>query len=1212
MLAEKLICDRYVLEEKLGSGTLGDIYRATDTQTNRAVAVRLVTEVHDPLALATYYRQWAIQAGLRHENVGQILDIGEANEDDRRYPVVVTPLCDGTPLCDLFLQPLSNSSPKQWLKAIHRAALGVHKAHERGLIHGGLHSGNVLAGRDGSVRVVDFGNGGVLNRKDGIPTDIAALAAMCFEALTGAEPPSDPTAGESALGRAPAATSEINRIIAGTLWPGATPLFASAQEFADALSSALSEEGDGLEAAESPAPAIAESAAREEQTSSAPPAEVPDSTATDEPVAAGLKGLGQRMGAAENPIADAQRQAAQAADLGEAVSLLQDAAAANPDSPKLRRLITLYREKLDVVAEVLTRTEQLEAEGKFDQAAEQRELLQSIHPAYHPDVPPVGSRPEALPLAQDAVNESKLIETADLPDLSSISVELARESQPTVEAAPAPEPATPQPVEEPAPRATERILPPVVAGVAEAPERHSTPAEPPVAAQPIEPVEPAETTPTEPTPSVQPQRSLPLNKAAGVIVPRVASLSASVRSHLQQLSAATRNETTSETEDEIAEPEEKKPATPRPKWMYIAAASVTAVLAIGLFFLFSGPGGAAAADVRQAEIRAYPPAAEILIDGEPCGTGECSAALEVGSHRATARLAGFEQEFQMFEIDNPAKGASAKDAPAQRIELYLTALFPSLDVETDLASGTVFLDDVEIGKIEDGAFSLRELPDGEHTVRVRSGAVEATLTFASAAGSAPLVKSLESREAKVLAASSLASVATFWTSAENVAVSVDGEDKGLSSAAGLAVEGLQEGPHNVDGTGSAASFRADNQPRLALALNTDRNVGGLRIVTGQDGATVYLNDKAYRRKTSQGSLLVFLYPGSYRVRVEKPGFIASAEYTADVRKGARAQVDAELQPQPQLATLSIQGAPSGAQVRIDGEVLGETSGAGSFTYGAVRAGERVVQIAKAGYRTRTEQLQFSIGKDTSLDGSLVRSNGGLTVSVTPANATPLLVVRNSQGNIVQLENGRASLPEGGYRIEASANGFRSVTSDVRVVGGETVVAEIRFESSAPAKPAGPQDLMSTLAGDPAWSKQGDRLVRRGGNVILLPATGAGKYRFAVNIERGRRLQWMVNYADESNYAWFQVGRDNFIRTVVAQGQRSKPVEVAHQLPDFRAVVIEIEVADNEIVHRLQRGGEWIELDRWKFTGANFAKGQFGFRLPGRDELSVSSLGFTPR
>ena len=128
MLGEKLLCDRYVLEEKLGSGSLGDIYRATDTRSNRPVAVRLVTEVQDPLALATYYRQWAIQAGIHHENVGVILDISEAMEDEERYPVVVTPLIEGTALRDLFVQPLRNSDPKDWLAAITKAAWGLQAA----------------------------------------------------------------------------------------------------------------------------------------------------------------------------------------------------------------------------------------------------------------------------------------------------------------------------------------------------------------------------------------------------------------------------------------------------------------------------------------------------------------------------------------------------------------------------------------------------------------------------------------------------------------------------------------------------------------------------------------------------------------------------------------------------------------------------------------------------------------------------------------------------------------------------------------------------------------------------------------------------------------------------------------------------------------------------------------------------------------------------
>src|SRR5690606_25859547 len=137
--------------------------------------------------------------------------------------------------------------------------------------------------------------------------------------------------------------------------------------------------------------------------------------------------------------------------------------------------------------------------------------------------------------------------------------------------------------------------------------------------------------------------------AAETVAPQTGSLSASVRSHLQQLSAAPRKaEPAPQLQDEIVEdePEEKKPAPPRLKWMYVAAASIAALFLLGLALYF-GSGGGPAVDVRQAEIRAFPPEAEILIDGEPCGVGECSAALEIGSHRATARLAGFEQEFQM-------------------------------------------------------------------------------------------------------------------------------------------------------------------------------------------------------------------------------------------------------------------------------------------------------------------------------------------------------------------------------------------------------------------------------------------------------------------------------------------------------------------------------------------------------------------------------------
>jgi hypothetical protein len=1225
VLGEKLLCDRYVLEEKLGSGALGDLYRATDTQSNRAVAVRLVTEIGDPLALSAFYRQWAIQAGLRHDNVGAILDITEVIEDNERFPVIVTPLIEGTALCDLFVQPLSGSDPRDWLACVESAAWGIQAAHERGLFHGRLHSGNVLVERGGGVRVVDFGTSNAADPATGVRRDIEGLGAISFEAMTSAEAPTDRATGEAILAAAPASTSEINRVISAALWADVSKPYRSAGQFAQALSVAVRSSKGQIEPEYAElAPQVFEPSIRDLVDHEASTETVePKPELVDDRVASDLKGLGERMVGDEPTVADAdairgiEERAAQEADLGAAIEMLESESALHPESARLARLILLYREKLEVVADVLARIEQLEAEGKPEEAAEQRKILKSIHPASRQGVASVGTRPAPPP--ENAAAPRVITETIDLPDLSEptqphVHTEVA-EVEPVVSDLPASSghEARKHQKEELFWLASPQNLPqesPPDPEAGESTQRQTGGQDMEAAVVNASPVvnAPAAIVSTPDAAASAQDHTVP-NSPGGSLRPRVASLSASVKSHLQQLSA-TETDAQPDQADALTEPVAEKTVA-RPKWLYIAGIVAFALLMLVIAVLFSGSGGQPTVDVRKMEIRAYPPQAEILIDGELCGPGECATELEFGVHRVTARLAGFESEFDVFEVEAPREGLSAADAPPQRLELYLTALFPSLEIESDLATGTVFLDDVNVGEIEDGSFSLDELPDGTHTIRLRSGSVQTTIVVEIEAGSAPVVTSVSSRESKVLVASSLASTAMFWSSTPTAMVSVDGDEKGSVSPEGLSVEGLTDGPHHVGmaGSGAIASFSADNHPRLALSIDTDRNVGGLRIVTGQDGATVYLNDRPYRRKTTRGALLVFLYPGTYRVRVEKPGFVSTPEYSVDITKGTREVLAADLAPQPQLATLTLTDAIPGSQVRIDGELVGEVSSSGNFSYQAVRAGSRVIQIGKDGYRNRTETLKFEIGQESSIDGALVRSIGTLTVSVAPADVAAHLVVRDSQGAIVQLENRAATLPEGGYRIEASANGFRSITSDVRVVGGENVVAEIRLESLTAPKPTGPQDLTVAFSDDPAWSRRGEDLIRQGGGVVLVPAMGAGKYRFSVNLLRGRRLQWVTDYIDGEHYGWFQMGRDNFIRSIVSAGQRSKPFEKAHGLADFRIVTIEIEVGEDQMIHRLLKDGEWVELDRWKFTGANFVAGQFGFRLPGRDELAVRSLEF---
>ena len=115
----------------------------------------------------------------------------------------------------------------------------------------------------------------------------------------------------------------------------------------------------------------------------------------------------------------------------------------------------------------------------------------------------------------------------------------------------------------------------------------------------------------------------------------------------------------------------------------------------------------------------------------------------------------------------------------------------------------------------------------------------------------------------------------------------------------------------MNGLPRKGAFRSSaNSGIVAASLLTERNVGSLRIVTGDDDVAVYLNGQKYKRATTRGRLLVYLAPKQYAVRIEKPGLWA-ADQTVDVRRGEEAQLTFKLVPAK--ATLEIHGAPPGAE-----------------------------------------------------------------------------------------------------------------------------------------------------------------------------------------------------------------------------------------------------------------------------------------------------------
>ncbi len=148
------LIDRYVVLDRLGSGGMGVVYLAYDSDLERRVAIKLlqIGGGHDPeLARARLMREGQAIAQLSHPNVVQVYELGAL--DDELF---------------IVMEYVAGMSATRWLKQEKRsreeildiflqAGRGLAAAHEKGIIHRDFKPENILVGDDGRVRVLDFG-----------------------------------------------------------------------------------------------------------------------------------------------------------------------------------------------------------------------------------------------------------------------------------------------------------------------------------------------------------------------------------------------------------------------------------------------------------------------------------------------------------------------------------------------------------------------------------------------------------------------------------------------------------------------------------------------------------------------------------------------------------------------------------------------------------------------------------------------------------------------------------------------------------------------------------------------------------------------------------------------------------------------------------------------------------------------------------------------
>ncbi|WP_017590236.1 serine/threonine-protein kinase [Nocardiopsis ganjiahuensis] len=153
-LTGAVLSNRYRLEEQIGSGGMGTVWRATDTLLNRSVAVKLLhpAQMAEPTARERFRTEGRITAGLSHPGIAQVYDYGE--EEGRAY--LIMELVVSEPLSQV-LREQGRLSADRTLDFVCQAAKALAAAHARGVVHRDIKPGNLLVTEDGQLKLTDFG-----------------------------------------------------------------------------------------------------------------------------------------------------------------------------------------------------------------------------------------------------------------------------------------------------------------------------------------------------------------------------------------------------------------------------------------------------------------------------------------------------------------------------------------------------------------------------------------------------------------------------------------------------------------------------------------------------------------------------------------------------------------------------------------------------------------------------------------------------------------------------------------------------------------------------------------------------------------------------------------------------------------------------------------------------------------------------------------------
>jgi Protein kinase domain/Sulfatase-modifying factor enzyme 1 len=157
----RILKQRFVLDEKLGSGGMGTVYRAKDLRKVEAqdrqpyVAIKVLNNdfrTH-PDAFIALQREASKSQGIAHPNIVSIFDF----DKDGDVPYMTMELLQGQELAALLRDYPSGLPDAMLWPLVEGVCAGLKRAHDAGITHSDFKPGNIFVTRDGVAKILDFG-----------------------------------------------------------------------------------------------------------------------------------------------------------------------------------------------------------------------------------------------------------------------------------------------------------------------------------------------------------------------------------------------------------------------------------------------------------------------------------------------------------------------------------------------------------------------------------------------------------------------------------------------------------------------------------------------------------------------------------------------------------------------------------------------------------------------------------------------------------------------------------------------------------------------------------------------------------------------------------------------------------------------------------------------------------------------------------------------